>query len=106
VSVSSVTDPTMAASTAAAGSSLSQASAGLPASSGGLGQDAFLKLLVTQLEYQDPTAPQDNATFIAQLATFASLEKLSAIESSLKTLTELVAGSLAVDLTNTPTAGA
>ena len=56
----------------------------------GLGQDAFLKLLVTQLQHQDPTKPIDDTTFIAQLATFSQLEKLTSIDSSLKHLTQLV----------------
>jgi hypothetical protein len=37
-----------------------------------LGRDAFLKLLVTQLAHQDPTNPQEDGEFIAQLATFRS----------------------------------
>ena len=48
----------------------------------GLGQDAFLKLLVTQLQHQDPTKPQADAEFIAQLAQFSSLEKLTQIAAS------------------------
>ena len=56
-----------------------------------LGQDAFLKLLVTQLENQDPTSPQDNSQFIAQLATFSSLEKLTEISSQIASLQLMVA---------------
>lgn len=48
-----------------------------------LGQDAFMRLLSTQLQNQDPTKPQDNGEFIAQLATFSQLEKLSTISAKL-----------------------
>ena len=40
----------------------------------GMGRDAFMRLLVTELTYQDPMAPVDNKDFIAQLAQFSSLE--------------------------------
>ena len=50
---------------------------------GELGQDQFMTLLVTQLKNQDPLQPEANSEFIAQLATFSSLEKLTSIESIL-----------------------
>lgn len=53
---------------------------------GQLGQDAFLKLLVTQLRHQDPTKPVADTEFIAQLAQFSSLEKLTEIADSMNSL--------------------
>jgi len=47
-----------------------------------LGKDAFLQLLIVQLQNQDPTAPQDNTAFIAQLAQFSSLEQLTSINQA------------------------
>ena len=54
----------------------------------GLGREAFLKLLVTQLQHQDPTSPQADTQFIAQLATFSQLEQLTQMNQS---LTEIAA---------------
>lgn len=55
-----------------------------------LGRDTFLQLLITQLQHQDPTQPKDDAEFLAQLAQFSSLEKLTNIETSLNTLGQLL----------------
>lgn len=41
-----------------------------------LGKDAFLKLLVAQLKYQDPLNPADGAEFMAQTAQMQMVEKL------------------------------
>ena len=41
-----------------------------------LDEDAFLKLLVAQLKYQDPTNPADSTQFLAQTAQFQMVEKL------------------------------
>lgn len=41
-----------------------------------LGKDAFLKLLVAQLKYQDPLNPADGAEFMAQTAQLQMVEKL------------------------------
>jgi flagellar basal-body rod modification protein FlgD len=50
----------------------------------GLGRDAFLQLLVTQMSHQNPLQPQEDGAFIAQLAQFSSLEQLTNIDSTLK----------------------
>lgn len=47
-----------------------------------LGRDAFLKLLVAQLQNQDPTNPQENGEFVAQLAQFSQLEESQKLSSS------------------------
>lgn len=51
-----------------------------------LGKDDFLKLLMAQLQNQDPTAPQDNTQMIAQLAQFTGLEAQQGTNSRLDTL--------------------
>src|SRR5690349_17182311 len=40
----------------------------------GISQESFLKILLTQLRFQDPLKPMDNQQFVAQLAQFSSLE--------------------------------
>src|SRR5438093_11071695 len=51
-----------------------------------LGRDAFLNLLVTQLQHQDPMQPQANGEFIAQLAQFSSLEQLTTMSDTLEAI--------------------
>ncbi len=48
----------------------------LAAGPGQLGKDDFLRLLVTQLRYQDPLQPVNDREFIAQLAQFSALEQM------------------------------
>jgi flagellar basal-body rod modification protein FlgD len=51
-----------------------------------MGKESFLKLLVAQLEHQDPLQPMENTEFVAQLAQFSSLEQLMSVNSNLSLL--------------------
>ncbi len=51
-----------------------------------LGKDAFLKLLVTQLQNQDPLNPMQDREFIAQMATFSQLEQMITMNQSMEEL--------------------
>ncbi|MGY1840526.1 MULTISPECIES: flagellar hook capping FlgD N-terminal domain-containing protein [unclassified Modestobacter] len=44
-----------------------------------MGKDTFLKLLVAQMRYQDPSNPTSSSEFMAQTATFSQVEKLEEI---------------------------
>ncbi len=52
---------------------------GLPAGKKTDDKDMFLKLLVAQMKYQDPSKPADSTQFLAQTATFTQVEKLGEI---------------------------
>lgn len=66
-----------------------------------LDQDAFMKLLVTQLQNQDPFQPTDNQAFIAQLAEFSSLEQMEELNDNIVGLAVLQQGNALMDqLTN------
>jgi flagellar basal-body rod modification protein FlgD len=70
-----------------------------------LGRDTFLKLLITQLQNQDPLQPQENGEFLAQLAQFSSLESLQQIKDDMTALRTLVETSAAaVAQATTPSA--
>ena len=56
-----------------------------------LDRDAFLNLLITQLQNQDPLNPTDSVEFTAQLAQFSSLEQLGNVNDNLKQLQDFQA---------------
>lgn len=51
-----------------------------------LGMEDFLKILLTQLTYQDPLKPMDNQQFMAQMAQFTSLEQTQQLNNKIATL--------------------
>ncbi|WP_342469869.1 flagellar hook assembly protein FlgD [Ureibacillus sp. FSL K6-3587] len=53
-----------------------------------LGKDDFLKILITQLQHQDPTNPVDDKDFIAQMAQFSSLEQMQNLTKVMESLLE------------------
>lgn len=51
-----------------------------------LDKDDFLKLLITQLQHQDPNNPMEDREFIAQMAQFSSMEQMLNVNKSLDKL--------------------
>lgn len=62
------------------------ASAGTNLQSASLGMEDFLKILLTQLTYQDPLKPMDNQQFMAQMAQFTNLQQTQQLNDNIKTL--------------------
>lgn len=62
-----------------------------------LGRDDFLKILMTQLENQDPTEPMDDKNFIAQMAQFSSLEQMTNMSENFKKLSGMLSGGEALN---------
>ena len=97
-----MTSPTSGVSGAGGVSATAAAAATAAANKGkDLGdKDTFLKLLVAQLKYQDPSKPADSTQFLAQTAQFTQVEKLETIVDTLKSQ-QLVGASALVGRTVT-----
>lgn len=67
-----------------------------------LGKEAFLQLLVAQMQYQDPLEPMDNTEYVTQLATFSQLEAIQNMDSTLSNgqATDLVGKTVMVKVTD------
>jgi flagellar basal-body rod modification protein FlgD len=59
---------------------------------GMLGKDDFLKILITQLQHQDPMQPLQDREFIAQMAQFSTVEQISNMARYQKLTYESLAG--------------
>ncbi|HEX5127893.1 MAG TPA: flagellar hook capping FlgD N-terminal domain-containing protein [Rhodocyclaceae bacterium] len=63
-----------------------------------LGQADLLKIMLTELQFQDPLKPVDNTEFIAQLAQFTTLEQTKQLNDSIDTLLSMQAGTQSIGL--------
>ncbi len=59
-------------------------------------KDDFLKILITQLTTQDPSAPMQDKDFIAQMAQFSSLEQMTNMANSFGKVSSVITASQAV----------
>ncbi|WP_258921671.1 flagellar hook capping FlgD N-terminal domain-containing protein [Heyndrickxia coagulans] len=54
-----------------------------------LDKNAFLKILIAQLQNQDPTNPMDDTQFVSQMAQFSSLEQMTNLKDDIDNLIKL-----------------
>ena len=65
---------------------LSMVNGSAPIQNQSLGMQDFMRILMTQLTYQDPMKPMDNQQFMAQMAQFASLQQSQEMNSKIDQL--------------------
>ncbi len=101
VNAASNTSPTIDAVLAAS----NQKPQGSAATSGSdlVDQNMFLKLLVAQLQHQDPLNPADGLQFVTQLAQFTTLEQSTQMRSDISTIKDLLTKQFAPTDTGTTT---
>ena len=70
------------------------------ASRSDLGQDDFLKLMITQFKNQDPFEPMDNGQFLGQLAQFSTVNGIESLNSAFAGLSSSMANEQALQAAN------
>jgi flagellar basal-body rod modification protein FlgD len=75
--------------------SLKQTAAAQQAPKNRLDKDAFLKLLVAQLKYQNPLEPMDSSALMAQTSQLTMVEKMESMDASMTESTASTKVSLA-----------
>lgn len=48
-----------------------------------LNKDAFLQILVAEMQYQDPLEPSSNTEWVSQMASFSQIEELQGVSASI-----------------------
>jgi flagellar basal-body rod modification protein FlgD len=64
----------------------------------GLDFESLLKIILTQLTYQDPLKPMDNFQFVSQLAQFAQLQQSQSLNDQITSLLSAQAATQATGL--------
>jgi flagellar basal-body rod modification protein FlgD len=90
--------PIHALSASASSASSTSPSSALTNATSGLGKDDFLKLLVAQLQNQDPLSPVNDQEFMGQLTAFSTLEQITNVASSSERLNETVTNEQSIGL--------
>ena len=65
---------------------------------GTLGKDDFLKLLVAQLQHQDPMSPMQDSDFMGQMASFSTLEQITNMAAANETIAQNLTANGAIGL--------
>ncbi|KGE73528.1 flagellar basal body rod modification protein FlgD [Spirochaeta lutea] len=63
-----------------------------------MGKDDFMKILITQLQNQDPTKPMEDKEFIAQMAQFSSLEQMTNLSQNFERLSGMLTSGQALSV--------
>ena len=64
----------------------------------GVDSDAFIRLFLTQLSFQDPLEPVDNREFLAQLAQFSTVQQLQTLGENFEAMLGMQASNQAIAL--------
>jgi len=88
-STSGLTTPSLTSQASSAASAASTASGASAAAKLGGNEQTFLKLLMTQIQNQDPTSPMDTNQFTTELVQFSSVEQQISTNTSLNSLIQL-----------------
>jgi flagellar basal-body rod modification protein FlgD len=88
----------MSATSAVSGTTSTNSGTTTSTSQNTLDQDAFLKLLIAEMQNQDPLSPMDNTEYVAQLAQFSSLEQMQQMNSALDSMNTSYSANQALNL--------